>query len=337
MKFDLPEGFSTRPATVEDAEAIVECFNAAHMDMTGTLEFELQELLDDWNSPGFDLATKTITVYAPNGDAAGYAEIWDVDSPPVRPFLFVRVHPRYYNLGIGTQLTQWGIEMGKACIARVEDPTLQVSLRSYTYLDHQPSVTLLNNFNLEQERLYIDMEIDFSETPIQPPRWAAGITLQTLNPEGDIRAVYEAFLDGWQDHYGFIMPQDKDADFERFKHDLLAQDEVNPDYCYLAMDGDEIAGMLLTRMHYWGNREKGYVSTLTVRPNWRGKGIAKALLLHSFAEFKAIGRTGAALDVDASSLTGATKLYEGVGMKVKRTKGTYEKILREGKKIFNEG
>lgn len=337
MKFELPEGFTPRPATVEDAEAVVACFNAAHMDMTGTPEFELHELLDDWKSPGFDLATKTIVVYAPNGDAAGYAEIWDVDDPPVRPFLFVRVQPRYYNLGIGTQLSQWGFEKAQECIERVEDPSLQIGLRSYTYLNHKPSVDLLTNLNLEQERLYIDMEINFTQTAIQTPKWKEGIAVKSIDCGADLQPVYEAFLDGWQDHYGFIMPQDKEADFERFKHNLCNQDEVKPDYCYVAMDGDEIAGLLLTRMRYWGNRDYVYVDLLTVRPKWRGQGIAKALLLHTFAEFEKLGRTGAALDVDASSLTNATKLYESVGMHLKRTKATYEMIVRPGKKIINEG
>ena len=37
-------------------------------------------------------------------------------------------------------------------------------------------------------------------------------------------------------------------------------------------------------------------------------------MLHSFAEFHRRGQTGAALDVDSASLTGATRLYESVGM-----------------------
>jgi hypothetical protein len=38
------------------------------------------------------------------------------------------------------------------------------------------------------------------------------------------------------------------------------------------------------------------------------------MLQHSFREFRRRGFTGAALGVDAANATGATRLYESVGM-----------------------
>ena len=55
-----------------------------------------------------------------------------------------------------------------------------------------------------------------------------------------------------------------------------------------------------------------------MRRAWRKQGLGEALLLHSFATFRKRGYTRATLGVDASSPTGATRLYERAGMRVYR-------------------
>ncbi len=59
-------------------------------------------------------------------------------------------------------------------------------------------------------------------------------------------------------------------------------------------------------------------------------GLGKNLLLAAFGEFHRRGRRGAALDVDAHSLTGATRLYESVGMAEVHQNAVYLKELRAG-------
>jgi mycothiol synthase len=66
---------------------------------------------------------------------------------------------------------------------------------------------------------------------------------------------------------------------------------------------------------------------LGVRPRWRRRGLARALLLHAFSEFRARGKHGAGLGVDGLNLTGAVALYEGVGMHVARRFDQYAKPL----------
>ena len=74
----------------------------------------------------------------------------------------------------------------------------------------------------------------------------------------------------------------------------------------------------------------GWVDTLGVRRPWRRQGLAEALLYHSFRELRRRGRTSVGLGVDASSLTGATRLYEKAGMRAIRKFTRYEKELRPG-------
>jgi len=81
----------------------------------------------------------------------------------------------------------------------------------------------------------------------------------------------------------------------------------------------------------------GYVASLAVLPSHRGCGLGRALLLHSFAEFYAMGKRGAALAVDADSLTGATRLYESVGMRPHTRYAMWEKELRAGEDLTTIG
>jgi ribosomal protein S18 acetylase RimI-like enzyme len=57
------------------------------------------------------------------------------------------------------------------------------------------------------------------------------------------------------------------------------------------------------------------VRYIAVRQHWRRRGIARALLLHAFAEFRQRGKGSIMLGVDATSLTGADRLYRAVGMR----------------------
>ncbi|MEZ5089508.1 MAG: GNAT family N-acetyltransferase [Micropruina sp.] len=57
-----------------------------------------------------------------------------------------------------------------------------------------------------------------------------------------------------------------------------------------------------------------YVANLGVLRSGRGRGVAKALLHAAFARAQADGRAAVRLHVDAESPTGATRLYESVGM-----------------------
>jgi ribosomal protein S18 acetylase RimI-like enzyme len=65
-----------------------------------------------------------------------------------------------------------------------------------------------------------------------------------------------------------------------------------------------------------------------VVPGTGRQGLGEALLLHSFLAFRERGLTRATLGVDASSPTGATRLYERAGMSVYRDTLFLEREVR---------
>ncbi len=59
-------------------------------------------------------------------------------------------------------------------------------------------------------------------------------------------------------------------------------------------------------------------------------GVGEALLRHAFVALTRLGASTARLNVDADDPTGAIRLYERVGMRVRREWIVYEKRLGEG-------
>ena len=86
-------------------------------------------------------------------------------------------------------------------------------------------------------------------------------------------------------------------------------------------------------MEEHGESAHAYVSQVAIVPQFRKRGLAEAMLLHCFGEFWRRGRHVITLFVDASSLTGATRLYEKVGMRPDRTWANFQKVLREGRDL----
>ncbi|MCK4450237.1 MAG: GNAT family N-acetyltransferase [Anaerolineae bacterium] len=102
------------------------------------------------------------------------------------------------------------------------------------------------------------------------------------------------------------------------------------------MDGEEITGMSLCCPKTAEDPGMGWVDSLGVRRPWRRRGLALALLHHSFGEFYRRGKRKVSLEVDAQSLTGATRLYEKAGMHVDRQYVMYEKELRPGRDLSTQ-
>ena len=99
--------------------------------------------------------------------------------------------------------------------------------------------------------------------------------------------------------------------------------DVDPTLWFLVRDGDEIAA----RPQRAGAKRRRVRRRDRRAAAWRGKGIGRALLLRTFAEFYSRGVHRVTLGVDAESPTGATRLYESVGMNVEDAIVVYEKAL----------
>jgi mycothiol synthase len=146
-----------------------------------------------------------------------------------------------------------------------------------------------------------------------------GIRLRTFAYGQDDRAMHSAVQESFADHWGFVQ-----RGFEEWSEHLFHESAFNPDLWFVAEEGTEVAGFLMAL------EEEGkiWVAMLGVRPAWRKRGIGEALLRHAFIEFRERGYPEVGLAVDAANETGATALYERVGMRTTRRFDIYERRLR---------
>lgn len=95
MKPTLPEPYTARPATIDDAAAVTELMNLVAMDVLGHPTTDVSEALTDWSSPSCNPTTNTRLVFA-GPRLIGYAGLW-IEPPYTVINGWARVHPEHKN------------------------------------------------------------------------------------------------------------------------------------------------------------------------------------------------------------------------------------------------
>lgn len=328
MLTQVRQDYTVRPARLEDVEAVCELCNAWSMKMQGMPSHDVNEERVDWQTPGFDLETDARVVSTAAGEIIAYASAWDTSEPHVRVGSFCRIHPDYDDPALEEALLGWLESRAVQAIERAPAGA-RVVLSHNAFAQDRSRQELLARNGFELVRHFVRLRIEISEAP-EEPDIPEGITIRPFEPEDDLRRMVIAVREAFRDHWGHI-EEDLEEELKMWSHWIHEDPDFDPSVWHLACNGDEIVGVSLgsTKRPEAGNL--AYIHVLCVRKAWRGRGIARALLQHSFAEYYRRERPVVDLDADAANLTGAMRLYEGVGMRVIRTDNAFEKELRPGR------
>lgn len=307
---NLPEGYSTRAANLADLDDVVALIKACDQADVG---FEDPGPLRDhieqtWGRPDYELDLHTRLVVASDGGLAAYAEAHG-DNPELSVGAFAPVHPAHRGRGLGAALVDWTEERA----VELAPPGAATKLRNAVPATDERAQALLAERGYRPVRTFRDMERAL-DGPVEDAAVPAGITVRDYRPD-DAEPLYLGLEEAFADHWAS----------EPFPRDVFMQwmEQTDPTLTAVALEGTEIAGALIARTV----EGSGWVDVVAVRRSWRGRGLAKALLLRSFAELSRRGATTVALSVDAANETGATRLYERVGMHVRREWRVFEKSL----------
>ncbi len=328
----LKTGYSVRPCTMDDVEAVVAVMNACAIKTIGHEDETVDEIRSDWERPDFDQASSQRVVLNADGTIVAWAEVQDAEVVVV--YMDIYVHPDYENEGIGEYLFAW-VETRARQVIDKAPPEARVVLRGWTFSADKDVwySALLRASGMELIRHFWHMGMNL-DAPQPTPQWAEGITLKIFDAADDKRPVFAVRRTSFQDQFGHVeLPFEED--YAGWLHRW--EGAFVPELWFLAMDGETIAGICLCRPSHGGEEDRGWVSSLGVLREYRRRGIGEALLVTAFDAFYKMGKKRVGLGVDASSLTGAATLYKRVGMQVDKQFDLYEKELRSGVDMTTHG
>jgi mycothiol synthase len=154
-------------------------------------------------------------------------------------------------------------------------------------------------------------DVDASETFAE----TAGVVIRPIASEGpafdaDLRTMHRIHEESFADHWNFH-PTTLDEWWGRYRTSA----GLDLGLWWLA-EVDGVPGGFAVATTQMADEGALYVDSLGTARSARRRGVARALLRHSFEEAARRGMRSVRLNVDSENPTGATKLYESVGMKV---------------------
>jgi ribosomal protein S18 acetylase RimI-like enzyme len=314
---ELPTGFHCRRPAPGDIPAIVELMKAVDLADVGEADSSVDDVKEVWAFPRFSPDRDAWVVVGPKG-LAGYAWAWDR-----KPHVEIQA-----DSYVAPDLAASGLE--EALLIRIEERaaehraaaprTESVLVRLFTSPQAAPRVEALRARGYVHVRTFCRMTIELSSAP-PAPAWPAGIEARGFVRGRDDRAADLAIQESFADHFGYVHEPHEDWARRR-----IGKSEFDPELWTVAWDGEQPAGAILA----YAPEGEGWVRELGVRPAWRGRGLGRALLLHTFALFAKRGIRRVGLGVDMANETGATQLYESAGMRVAFRHDLYEKQLGQG-------
>lgn len=280
---------------------------AFDVDEYGAPDFELDDLLSEWGSPGLDLERDAWLVAAADGRPAAYGVLYfdnDVD---------VYVLPEFRGRGIGTGL-----------LGRAERRALERAGGKGVLVGQALSSVNLAGRNLltragyRPVRTYWRFVLPLDEPPPEP-RWPEGVRVRTFDPERDGKAVHSLIETAFADNERY-----RGQPYSEWVASNIDREAFDPELWFLAVADGDVVGSIVCPNY----ESEGWVRQLAVARDWRGRGVGMALLLKAFGEFFRRRRPHVGLVVDSWNRTGARALYERAGMQIEREHTRFEKTLR---------
>ena len=315
----LPAGFSLRPSEWADLAGVAQLIHAVCVaDGDAAMAVSPEKLAQEWKAPGFQLASDCWVVTDPSGKLVGVETF-------INRFAHASlqgdgyVHPEYTNLGIGSSLLARLEQRAQLEIA-LAPPNLRVFLRNCMGINENKACAIHEDAGFMAIRYSWRMEIALSLPP-SPPNLPVGLELRRFDPHSQDLLLHLAHEDAFRDHWAHTP-----RSYEFWQTSVLGKSDFDPSLWFVVWDGGQIAGYSLCR----SRQGIGWVGSLGVSRPWRKQGLGIALLQYSFHQLYLRGYTTIGLTVDASSPTGATRLYERAGMQIASEYVIYEKEYRTG-------
>jgi mycothiol synthase len=300
---NLPDGVHVRPLRTDDAAAVAELLAEDERHFGAQPRLSAQDIRAWWLRTDLE---RDSWLLEEAGTAIGGG--W-LDRLTDHAFAGACVRPAAKGRGLGS----WLVDTTEQ---HARDLAFDL-IRNVTNGSDEAARALFESRGFHEARRHYDMAIELDDEP-PPPVMPDGLEIETFQA-ADARAFHAASSESFAQEWGHTT-----MEFEAWWEMRSNDPAFDPSLWFLVRDGDEVAAVARCE---GGRHGGGYVGMLGVRKPWRRRGLGKALLLHAFREFRDRGYERASLGVDSENPTGATRLYESVGMRVQNMFMTFEKEL----------
>lgn len=305
-----PEGVRWRALTVDDAAVIAELQERVsardHPTWSESLDELQEELAHSWVDPARDGVLAL--------DAHGTAVAWGlVVEPPepeslVRVILFGGVDPARRGSGIGRRLLDWQHARARQMLSKNEN-ALPAWVMNYAADLAPEHGRLMQRAGFEPARYFTTLECGLSQ-PSPELALPPGVTLEPFSAHRS-EAVRAAKNAAFADHWG-SQPATREG-----WESTVTLPSFRPELCRVALVGDDVVGFVMTDINEddWERQgvRSAYISLVGTVREWRGRGLASALLADVLRAHRAADLELAVLDVDTENPTGALGVYTRLG------------------------
>ena len=320
----LPGGLTARPLSADDAVAAAALLAAAEqVDDTGEYP-DAEDVAEWWRGWGLDPGRDGLAVCDPAGLVVAHATV--MASPTFRDafavYLEGRVRPAVRGRGIGRALLAWQLDRGTALHAE-RHPEAPGAL-TVEVPGGMPSLeALVRRAGLEAERWYRGMQRPLTDLPEARPLPGIEMVPFAEDRDDEVRRAHNA---AFARHHG-----SSERDPESWRALFTGQRSFRPDLSRLAVEDGAVVGYVLAYVYEADTAARGtrevVLGQIGVLPPARGRGVASALIAEVLATAAGSDCQSAGLGVDTENVTGALRLYEGLGFRPVRSRVSWTRDL----------
>jgi len=312
---DMPDGAALRAPVWDELGSIARVLAADDLDDAGEVVLDEGFLRSGWERPAFDPASDAWLAVDGAGTVVGYAQVAGEEPDVVESWGVV--HPGHRGRGLGTAL----LDRIEERAGRLLPDLPAVRFRHAINAGDRAAAAMLEARGLRFVRHFWHMQAELAG-PLEPGPPPAGIAIAGIRSPGDLPDVHRVLEAAFADHWGH-----EARTYARWVGEEASGPGYDPGLWLVARrDGSVVGALTALTM---GSR--GWVGFLGVAAPERGRGVATALLRHSFALFAARGFGRVILAVDADNETAAA-LYERAGMRVVKRWDLWERTSDRGRR-----
>ncbi|NUS09616.1 MAG: GNAT family N-acetyltransferase [Nonomuraea sp.] len=315
------------PLTLDDTEPLAGLLAAIEAeDRTGEVH-DLDDVREQLSHHLLDLAAGTLA--ARDGGrivAYGYLPVRQSVTDAHIMRLSGGVHPAYRRRGLGGRVLDWGVATAPV-LSEKAYPGVPLEIQLHADDANAGLRALAERAGFTATRWFAHMgrSLKGDLPAFTPPD---GVSVVTWSPEVDEGARHvrnESFVD----HWGSV-PHTR----ESWQGYIVGTRNFLPGSSFVALHEGRPVGVLMTHTFEAYNEQAGerraWIQIVGTLREWRGRGVAGALIAHALAAFRAQGFDTAGLGVDADNPTGAVSVYTRAGFEIFQRSTNYALPVKPG-------